>query len=431
MTFNIQHHRHLSIVYTTDRLLYVHHIYHVTLSVISSCIFLDRNIQDAHVSILYGLFICGPWGSGESYLSMQQMDRNDNRSTLLASNKVKMRQDTMKAIFRQVIACSIFFALGKFCWRPNDCPRDSHISSRFTSSLVIDPDDHAGPNAIVNSHKAFLAVAVVSSPINADRRRAVRQTWLNLEGHLRTEVVHFFVVGTEGLHSEVLEDLKVEDTENRDMMLLPNIEDSFDQLTTKVLATFVQLHTSIDFKYLLKVDDDSFVVIDRVYNELMQNNYPSDLYWGYFNSASVIRSVKSEDSIYARYIETKYVLCDHYIPYALGGGYVLSANLVSFISDNAERLKLYRAEDASVGTWLAPLKIERVHDTRFDTAAISRGCANTHLVSHKQSVEAMWSKQHSLVSRGMLCNQETVVYTAYEYNWNVAPFDCCPKNWSY
>ena len=355
------------------------------------------------------------------------MDTNDNRSTLVASNRVKMRQDTMKAVFRQVIACTMFFALGQFCQRPNNYTSDSHIRSSFTSSLVPDPVDNAGLNSMLNSHKAFLVVAVISSPINADRRRAVRQTWLNLEGHLRTEVVHFFVVGIKGLHSEVLEDLKVEDAENRDMLLLPNIEDSFDYLTNKVLATFVQLHTSIDFNYFLKVDDDSFAVIDRVYDELKQNNYPSDLYWGYFNSAPVIRSAKSEDSIYSRYIETDYVLCDHYIPYALGGGYVLSANLVDFISDNAERLKLYKAEDASVGTWLAPLKVHRVHDTRFNTGAISRGCANNHLVSHKQSVEAMWSKQHSLVLRGTLCDRETEGGCIYEYKWNVAPSECCPK----
>ena len=55
----------------------------------------------------------------------------------------------------------------------------------------------------------------------------------------------------------------------------------------------------------------------------------------------------------------RYVLCDRYIPYALGGGYVLSANLVGFLADNAAALRPYRAEDASVGTWLAPLKIHR------------------------------------------------------------------------
>ena len=69
----------------------------------------------------------------------------------------------------------------------------------------------------------------------------------------------------------------------------------------------------------------------------------------------------------------------------------------------------------------------RVHDTRFDTEWRSRGCANTDLVSHKQSVEEMRSKQYSLVSRGTLCERETVVRRAYEYNWKVPPSKCCPR----
>ena len=103
-----------------------------------------------------------------------------------------------------------------------------------------------------------------------------------------------------------------------------------------------------------QVDDDSFVVVDKVYDELKHTNYPSGLYWGFFDGrAPVIRGEKE------RYRETEYVLCDRYIPYALGGGYVLSANIVGFLADNAAVLRPYRAEDASVGTWLAPLKIHR------------------------------------------------------------------------
>ena len=71
--------------------------------------------------------------------------------------------------------------------------------------------------------------------------------------------------------------------------------------------------------------------------------------------------------------------------------------------------------------------LHRVHDTRFDTEWRSRGCANTDLVSHKQSVEEMRSKQYSLVSRGTLCERETVARRAYEYNWKVPPSKCCPR----
>ena len=133
-------------------------------------------------------------------------------------------------------------------------------------------------------------MAVITAPRNAERRKAIRETWLNLERHLRTEVIHFFVVGRKGLHSEVLESLEAESAENRDVLLLPNVEDSFDQLTTKVLATFVQLHKSVDFKYLLKVCLSQKVgavcpgSADRRLNSSRQNLVSSrlDLLWYFY-----------------------------------------------------------------------------------------------------------------------------------------------------
>ena len=77
---------------------------------------------------------------------------------------------------------------------------------------------------------------------------------------MRTEVIHFFVVGRKGLHSEVLDSLEIESAANKDVLLLPNVEDSFDALTTKVLATFVQLHKSVNFSYLLKVTECVFLL---------------------------------------------------------------------------------------------------------------------------------------------------------------------------
>lgn len=41
-------------------------------------------------------------------------------------------------------------------------------------------------------------------------------------------------------------------------------------------------------------------------------------------------------------------------------------------------------EDVSVGIWLAPLRIERRHDRRFDTEWRSRGCLNHYVITHKQ-----------------------------------------------
>ncbi len=62
-----------------------------------------------------------------------------------------------------------------------------------------------------------------------------------------------------------------------------------------------------------------------------------------------------------------WALCDLYLPYATGGGYLLGSQLVAYLAENAHHLTRFFNEDVSVGAWLAPLNITRVHDTRFDT----------------------------------------------------------------
>ena len=69
-------------------------------------------------------------------------------------------------------------------------------------------------------------------------------------------------------------------------------------------------------------------------------------------------------SILGKWADTNYKLCDRYIPYALGGGYVIGRELVKFVADNSRLLEMYNSEDATMGTWLAGLKVNRKHDTR-------------------------------------------------------------------
>ena len=65
-----------------------------------------------------------------------------------------------------------------------------------------------------------------------------------------------------------------------------------------------------------------------------------------------------------KWADTSYKLCDRYIPYALGGGYVLGRELVKFVADNSRILEPYNSEDATLGAWMAGLKVNRKHDTR-------------------------------------------------------------------
>ena len=77
------------------------------------------------------------------------------------------------------------------------------------------------------------------------------------------------------------------------------------------------------------------------------------------------------------------------------------------------------------GVWLAALDIQRIHDTSFDTEAISRGCLNHHIVSHKQSIQQIRDKHSSLQSTGKLCYTEMRHRDEYAYNWSNPPSRCC------
>jgi len=98
--------------------------------------------------------------------------------------------------------------------------------------------------------------------------------------------------------------------------------------------------------------------VPELLDDLRHSNYNKALYWGFFDGRAPVQKR-------GKWSETGYVLCDRYLPYALGGGYVLSHDLVEFIAENSDKLQVFKSEDVSVGTWLAPLKINRIHDTRY------------------------------------------------------------------
>ena len=262
-------------------------------------------------------------------------------------------------------------------------------------------------------------ILVVSSPDNLERRATIRKTWL---AQKHATVKHLFVIGTLDILPEQRETLQSEKQKFNDLLLLPRLLDSYGTLTKKVLHALREAYESYEFSYLMKCDDDTFVLVHKVLKELDKwdsKGTKKELYWGFFNGkAQVKRS--------GAWKETDWVLCDYYLPYALGGGYVLSYNLVKFIASNVDVLKLHKAEDVSVGLWLAPLaNVERKHDVRFDTEYRSRGCSNQYIVTHKQTVESMKNMHEYYQASGALCAKEIRSRMSYNYNWTVPPSQCC------
>lgn len=269
-----------------------------------------------------------------------------------------------------------------------------------------------------NEKNVFLVIIILTAPNNVEQRNVIRQTWLSEE---KMDTMHFFVVGIAGLNEDVNTTIQSEQKRFSDMLFLNNIYDSYEALTKKLLASFVYLHHNVKYRFLLKCDDDTYVQMSQLHQELKSVPYKQRLHWGFFDGRATPKRS-------GPWKETEWVLCDHYLPYALGGGYVLSSDLVAFIAANSKYVKLYNSEDVSVGAWLAPIDVHRVHDTRFDTEYKSRGCNNEYIISHKQTVLHMREKFNNLKNSGFLCREQFQVRKSYKYNWSVPPSQCCIRN---
>uniref|UniRef100_A0A1B6D0R3 Hexosyltransferase n=1 Tax=Clastoptera arizonana TaxID=38151 RepID=A0A1B6D0R3_9HEMI len=286
----------------------------------------------------------------------------------------------------------------------------------FESALELKTDN----TKLFNSLQYFLIIVVISSADNLARRKAIRETWALLAKE--DELVKcYFVIGSKGLSSNKILELTKEQIKYNDLFLL-SVPDDYSNLSTKVLQALVWFEREFNFNYILKCDDDSFVNVPKITKELKSRLLKiHNLYWGFFDGrAHVKRGGKWE--------EQEWLLCDRYLPYALGGGYVLSQPLVHFIYENADNLSLYSSEDVSVGAWLSPLNITRHHDIRFDTEYLSRGCSNEYLITHKKSPHDMYFIYKTLETTGKLCEKEVKLRKSYQYNWKVPPTLCCLRN---
>ncbi|NXB07398.1 B3GT6 galactosyltransferase, partial [Cnemophilus loriae] len=257
---------------------------------------------------------------------------------------------------------------------------------------------------------AFVAVVVMSGPKYSERRSIIRSTWMAAA----RQAPHGHVWSRFELRS-----LELEQSRHRDLLLLPELRDSYENLTAKVLATYVWLDAHLDFQFALKADDDTFVRLDVLVEELRAKE-PRRLYWGFFSGRGRVKSG-------GKWKESAWLLCDYYLPYALGGGYVISADLVRYLRLSRDYLNLWQSEDVSLGVWLAPIDVKRVHDPRFDTEYKSRGCSNKYIVTHKQSIEDMLEKHQTLAKEGKLCKEEVKLRLSYMYDWGVPPSQCCQR----
>ncbi len=273
----------------------------------------------------------------------------------------------------------------------------------------------------------LLLLLIDSSPRATELRNAVRETWLN--GHAtQDKYIYKFIIGTASLKPGDAQKLACENQQYGDLLLLPNINDPSRSQdwspSEKVLGAFVWALESVEFAYVFKTNDATFVVLDPIVKELESRETEppdSDLLWGFF--AGAVQATKE-----GRLAEKDWFLCTHYLPFPQGGGYIISHNLVSMLGALGDDLQHYAHDDIALGVWLSPFDgIDKKHDVRFNTGYSSRGCNNAHIVISRDTPHTMLQRYSYFQKTRLVCEEEFSSRLSYNYNWTASPNRCCVR----
>ncbi|KAK3746544.1 hypothetical protein QZH41_005604 [Actinostola sp. cb2023] len=110
------------------------------------------------------------------------------------------------------------------------------------------------------------------------RRNIIRNGWLSTAKNYSV-AYRFFTDGI-GVDPKVLEALKKEQEEFKDLVLLPTKNGYW--LTHRYLHAMFFGYKHYDFKYYLKADDDYFICLNNLMNDLQYRHKEKLLYWGHF-----------------------------------------------------------------------------------------------------------------------------------------------------
>lgn len=211
----------------------------------------------------------------------------------------------------------------------------------------------------------FLLIMVSTLPESFVARESIRDTWYNGFNDSEDVIVRF-AMGTNGTGEDVVARLHKENEAHNDLVIMEDIQDYYITPTSKTLSMIVWAHDHVDFQYFMKMDPITFVHVNNMVSVLQQRPTTKGLYYGRMQYKKKPNRKSSE------YKDPTWDLTATYLPFALGGGYILSSDLITHMVRRKNYLRLHVNEDTAVASWIVAYNFERRDDDMWCVTKLNR-----------------------------------------------------------
>ncbi|XP_070571047.1 UDP-GalNAc:beta-1,3-N-acetylgalactosaminyltransferase 2-like isoform X2 [Ptychodera flava] len=197
--------------------------------------------------------------------------------------------------------------------------------------------------------------------------------------------------------NEIMEDWKMEKkkeevqlreeiTKFNDIILVNEI-DIYRNIPKKMLHFYKWTSEHVSFDFLLKTDDDCYIDMTAILQTVHRRNLKKHtrIWWSQFRKHWEINH-------YGKWTDFAYTASE-YPAFACGSGYVLSSDLVEWISDNSMHLYAYQGEDTSLGIWLSALNPHYVVDSQWQCSRVCHTDMYSIPDNTVQQLQVLWENK--------------------------------------
>jgi beta-1,3-galactosyltransferase 1 len=193
----------------------------------------------------------------------------------------------------------------------------------------------------------YVIIFVHSAPQNTPHRTAIRKSWGSVakNASFQTKVIFLLGVSSNDVTSR---EIHAESQRDHDVLQF-NIEDAYKNLSLKSLAMlqWVEKFCS-DVKYVVKVDDDTFLNTPLLISDLHAVVHTNFLMGDIIAGARPIRDHKSK-----YYTSMRQYRGSMYPTYLSGAAYVISGDVIPALTTAAKTTELFWLEDVYITGLLA------------------------------------------------------------------------------